>query len=93
MILPRTPKAPGAGHHGRGHRAGIVQGAAHPHRGTCWDRGDADVARRVAFEGVGRALSLEVVLLVVASLALGQCLVGSGAADWLASGAVSGVRT
>ena len=28
----------------------------------------------------------------LASLALGQCLVGSGAADWLASGAVSAIR-
>jgi di/tricarboxylate transporter len=42
----------------------------------------------VRFEGIGRALSLEVVLLVASSIALGLSLVGSGAADWLASGAV-----
>jgi di/tricarboxylate transporter len=45
----------------------------------------------VKFEGVGRALSLEVVLLVASSVALGLSLVGSGAADWLASGAVAGI--
>lgn len=45
----------------------------------------------VKFEGIGRALSLEVVLLVASSIALGLSLVGSGAADWLASGAVAGV--
>jgi di/tricarboxylate transporter len=46
----------------------------------------------VKFEGIGRALSLEVVLLVASSIALGLSLVGSGAADWLASGAVAGVE-
>jgi len=46
----------------------------------------------VKFEGIGRALSLEVVLLVASSIALGLSLVGSGAADWLASGAVVAVR-
>ena len=46
----------------------------------------------VKFEGVGRALSLEVVLLVASSIALSLCLVGSGAADWLASGAVLAVK-
>jgi di/tricarboxylate transporter len=45
----------------------------------------------VKFEGIGRALSLEVVLLVAWSIALGLSLVASGAADWLASGAVAGV--
>lgn len=45
----------------------------------------------VKFEGIGRALSLEVVLLVASSIALGLSLVGSGAADWLASGAVVAV--
>jgi di/tricarboxylate transporter len=45
----------------------------------------------VKFEGIGRALSLEVVLLVASSIALGLSLVASGAADWLASGAVAGV--
>jgi di/tricarboxylate transporter len=45
----------------------------------------------VKLEGIGRALSLEVVLLVASSIALGLSLVGSGAADWLASGAVLAV--
>ncbi|MEP6548215.1 MAG: SLC13 family permease [Gammaproteobacteria bacterium] len=45
----------------------------------------------VRFEGLGRALSLEVILLIVASIALGLSLVDSGAAQWLASGVVLGV--
>lgn len=45
----------------------------------------------VRLDGVGRALSLEVVLLVASSIALGQSLVRSGAADWLASGVAVGV--
>lgn len=40
----------------------------------------------VRLEGIGRALSLEVVLLIVASVALGQSLVSTGAAGWVASG-------
>jgi di/tricarboxylate transporter len=40
----------------------------------------------VRLEGVGGALSLEVVLLVASSIALGQGLVATGAADWIASG-------
>lgn len=40
----------------------------------------------VGFEGVGRALSLEVVLLIASSVALGQALVSTGAAAWVASG-------
>lgn len=42
----------------------------------------------VRFDGIGRALSLEVVLLIVSSIALGSSMVGSGAANWLASGVV-----
>ena len=45
----------------------------------------------VRFEGIGRALSLEVILLVASSIALGLSLVGSGAADWLATGVVAAV--
>ena len=41
----------------------------------------------VLIHGLGRALSLEVVLLVASSVALGQSLVSTGAADWIASGA------
>lgn len=40
----------------------------------------------VRLEGLGRALSLEVILLVASSVALGQALVTTGAADWVASG-------
>ncbi|MEO8307978.1 MAG: SLC13 family permease [Pseudomonadota bacterium] len=40
----------------------------------------------VLFEGIGRALSLEVVLLVASSVALGQSLVITGAAEWIATG-------
>jgi len=40
----------------------------------------------VRFEGVGRALSLEIVLLIASSVALGQSLVGTGAAGWVAQG-------
>lgn len=47
----------------------------------------------VRFEGIGRALSLEVVLLVASSIALGLSLVGSGAADWLAAGVVLTVES
>jgi di/tricarboxylate transporter len=40
----------------------------------------------VTFEGIGRALSLEVVLLIASSVALGQSLVATGAAGWVAGG-------
>ncbi len=40
----------------------------------------------VRFDGIGRALSLEIVLLIASSVALGQSLVGTGAAGWLAQG-------
>jgi di/tricarboxylate transporter len=43
-------------------------------------------------EGMGRALSMEVILLVVASIALGQSLVTTGAAAWLATGVEALVR-
>jgi len=43
-------------------------------------------------EGMGRALSMEVILLVVASIALGQSLVTTGAAAWLAAGVEALVR-
>jgi di/tricarboxylate transporter len=44
------------------------------------------VTRVVRFEGVGRALSLEIVLLIASSVALGQSLVITGAAGWIAQG-------
>jgi di/tricarboxylate transporter len=40
----------------------------------------------VRFDSVGSALSLEVVLLIASSVALGQALVATGAAAWLAQG-------
>ncbi len=43
----------------------------------------------VRLEGLGRALSLEVVLLVASSVALGRALVVTGAADWIATGVVA----
>jgi len=39
----------------------------------------------VKYENLGRALSVEVIVLVAASVALGRALVETGAADWLAS--------
>jgi di/tricarboxylate transporter len=44
------------------------------------------VTGTVRFEGIGRALSLEIVLLVASSVALGQSLVVTGAAGWIAQG-------
>jgi di/tricarboxylate transporter len=46
----------------------------------------------VRFEGIGRALSLEVVLLIASSVALGQSLVATGAAGWIAEGVTMVVR-
>jgi di/tricarboxylate transporter len=40
----------------------------------------------VAVENMGRALSLEVVLLIASSVALGQALISTGAAAWIATG-------
>lgn len=37
----------------------------------------------IRFENIGRALSLEVIVLVAASIALGRALVETGAADWM----------
>jgi len=46
----------------------------------------------VRLDGVGRALSLEVVLLVASSVALGHALVATGAADWIATGVAYAVQ-
>jgi di/tricarboxylate transporter len=48
------------------------------------------VTGTVRFEGLGRALSLEIVLLIASSVALGQSLVVTGAAGWIAQG-IAGV--
>jgi di/tricarboxylate transporter len=46
----------------------------------------------VRFENVGRALSLEVVLVIASSVALGQSLVATGAAGWVAQGIAAVVQ-
>jgi di/tricarboxylate transporter len=46
----------------------------------------------VAFDRVGRALSLEVVLVIASSVALGRALVSTGAAAWLAGGVAAVVE-
>lgn len=49
------------------------------------------LTRCVRLDGLGRALSLEVVLLVASSIALGRALVSTGAADWLATGVAAAI--
>lgn len=44
------------------------------------------LTRCVKLEGLGKALSPAVILLVASSIALGSTLVSTGAADWIASG-------
>lgn len=92
LILPRTPLAPWA----LGIMAGVVVIASLKilpiHVAALLGVVAMLMKGCVKFEGVGRALSLEVVLLVASSIALGLSLVGSGAADWLASGAVVAVQ-
>jgi di/tricarboxylate transporter len=46
----------------------------------------------VGLNGLGRALSLEVILLVASSIALGQSLVDTGGAAWIAQGVAAGVQ-
>ena len=46
----------------------------------------------VRLHGVGRALSLQVVLLVASSIALGLALVSTGAAAWIAQGVTAAVQ-
>jgi di/tricarboxylate transporter len=46
----------------------------------------------VRFESMGSALSLEVVLLIASSVALGQALVATGAAAWIAEGVAAIVQ-
>lgn len=92
LILPRTPLAPWA----LGIMAGVVVVASFKllpiHIAAMLGVVAMLWKGCVKFEGIGRALSLEVVLLVASSIALGLSLVGSGAADWLASGAVVAVK-
>ena len=46
----------------------------------------------VRFERVGRALSAQVIVLVAASIALGQLVLVTGAADWLGQGLALGLQ-
>ncbi len=46
----------------------------------------------VRFSNIGRALSLEVIVLIAASIALGRVLVETGAADWLAAMMAMGLQ-
>jgi di/tricarboxylate transporter len=46
----------------------------------------------IRLDGIGHALSLEVVLLVASSIALGQALVHTGAAGWIAQGVTTLIR-
>jgi di/tricarboxylate transporter len=46
----------------------------------------------VRYENLGRALSVEVIVLVAASIALGRTLVDTGAADWLAAQLAVGLQ-
>lgn len=90
-ILPRTPQAPWA----LGIMAAVIALASFKvlpiHVSALLGVVAMLISGCVRFEGIGRALSLEVVLLVASSIALGLSLVGSGAADWLASGVVLAV--
>lgn len=92
VTVPRTPKAPLA----LGIMAGVIALASFNllpiHLAALLGVALLLLRGGLLFEHVGRALNLEVVLLLVATLALGTCLVGSGAADWLAAGAVAGIR-
>jgi len=91
QILPRTPLAPWA----LGIMAAVVAIASFKllpiHVAALLGVVAMLLRGCVKFEGIGRAMSIEVVLLVASSIALGLSLVGSGAADWLASGAVVAV--
>jgi di/tricarboxylate transporter len=46
----------------------------------------------VRLEGLGRAISLEVVLILASSVALGESLISTGAAAWIAQGATAVVQ-
>ena len=92
MRIPRTPKAPWA----LGIMALVIILAATRllpiHLAALFGVIAMLVTGCVLIEGLGRSLSLEVVLLVTSSIALGQALVVTGGADWLASGMVHVIR-
>ena len=84
--LPRSPQAPWA----LGIMIGVIAVAAFKwlpiHVAAFAGVVAMLVTRCVRLDGMGRALSLQVVLLVVSSIALGRALVATGAADWIAGG-------
>lgn len=84
--LPRSPQAPWA----MGIMIGVVAVAAFKwlpiHVAAFAGVVAMLLTRCVRLDGLGRALSLQVVLLVVSSVALGRALVATGAADWMAGG-------
>ena len=91
ITLPRSPRAPVA----LAIMAGVVAAAALqllPIHVAAFVGVVAMLATGcVRLEGMGRALSLEVVLLVASSIALGQALVATGAAAWIAGGVAAAV--
>jgi di/tricarboxylate transporter len=84
--LPRSPQAPLA----MGIMVGVIAVAAFKwlpiHVAAFAGVVAMLLTRCVRLDGLGRALSLQVVLLVVSSVALGRALVATGAADWMAGG-------
>ncbi len=84
--LPRSPQAPWA----LGIMIGVIAVAAFKwlpiHVAAFAGVVAMLLTRCVRLDGLGRALSLQVVLLVVSSVALGRALVATGAAEWMAAG-------
>lgn len=92
LLIPRTPKAPWA----LAIMAAVIVLAATKivpiHIAALLGVGAMLLSGCVLIEGMGRALSLEVVLLVASSVALGQSLVVTGGADWIATGVAVVIR-
>ncbi|MDH5256009.1 MAG: SLC13 family permease, partial [Gammaproteobacteria bacterium] len=92
ITLPRSPLAPWA----LGIMAGVIVLAATkvlPIHVAAFVGVIAMLAKGcVKLYGLGRALSLEVILLVASSIALGQSLVDTGAAGWIAQGVAAIVQ-
>lgn len=92
VMIPRSPLAPVA----LGIMAAVVVSAATKllpiHVAAFMGVVAMLITGCVRLEGIGRALSLEVVLLVASSVALGQSLVATGAAAWIAGGVAHAVQ-
>ena len=91
--LPRSPKAPWA----LAIMAAVIVAAATGslpiHVAALVGVVAALLTGCVKLEGLGRAISLEVVLLVASSVALGRALVDTGAAAWVAQGVTAIVES